>query len=149
LESQMEEAARQMNGLLARVTSMNRDLNFDETRYSDQGDRNEWAEARRWLREGAGRLSRYLREQQLSVTFSDAKRKWCEQTYQKFIVPRVQFEGIERADREFEAHRRALQSLLNNMKSALTYASEDALRRAQRVQTKIAAKVRAAQTKRP
>lgn len=148
IEHQAEDTARQLNGILARLGSTNRDLNFDETRFSDQGDRNDWAEARRWLREASGRVTRYLREHQVSVTISDAKREWCEQVLQKYVLPRIHFTGIEQADLDFEARRRALQSLHNNMKAALTYAGEEALQRAQRVLTRIAGKVRAANNKR-
>jgi len=148
IEQQSEDTARQLSAMIGRVGGMNRDLNFDEARFSDQGDKNEWTDARRWLREALAKLSRYQREHQVSVTVSDNKREWCEMIHEKYVVPRIHFEGIEQADLDFEARRRALQTLHNNMKSALKYASEEAVRRAQRVLTRIAGKVRAAQTKR-
>ena len=148
IEEQSEKTARQFSAMLGRVGSVNRDLNFDEVRFSDQGDKNEWTEARRWLREASARVTRYHREHQVSITLADNKRQWCEMIHQKYVVPRIHFEGIEQADLEFEARRRAMQTLHNNMRAALAYASEEAVRRGQRVLTRIAGKVRAGQTKR-
>lgn len=148
LEDQSEDTARQLSMMLTRVNSLNRELNFEEARFSDQADKNQWTEARRWLRDASGKITRFHREHQVSITLADAKRQACRQIYEQHVIPRIPFQGIEQADLDFEARRRALQSLLNNMKSALSFASDEAVRRAQTVLARIAGKVRSAQTKR-
>ena len=55
---------------------------------------------------------------------------------------------MQQAILDFESYRKSLSTLLNNMKSVQAYAVQDAERRAQRVLTRLATKVRAARAKR-
>ena len=59
----------------------------------------------------------------------------------------VPFDGLPQADREFQAYRRLLQNLLNNMGSVQGAAVQDAERKAQTIHARIAARGRAKKTK--
>jgi len=148
LEVQLAGAATQLSGTLSRINSLNRDLSPDEARAADQLDKKDWQEARRWLRDVAGRVSRFLKDQHIGMTSNAGKRSSFETIYEQYVVPRRQFDGIVQAERDFEQYHKTLQTLLNNMNAAQTSAAQDGERRAQQILTRIAAKVRALRGKR-
>ena len=148
LETQMSSAGLQLKGTLGRVISLNRDLTSEEARFAEQRDKQEWMDARRWLRDVADRVSRFLKDYQTGVTSIAGKRSTYESLYENYVVPRIPFQGLERAAREFESHRKSLQTLLGNMTMAQNSASQDGERRAQQILTRMAAKVRSSRTKR-
>jgi len=148
LELQLAAAAKQLSGTMMRMNSMNRDLSIDEVRAADQQDKREWHDARRWLRDAGGRLSRFLKDHHIGMTSAIGKRNAYESIYQQYVVHRQPFEGLEQAEREFEIYRKTLQTLLNNMTAANGAAVQDAERRAQLVLTRIASKLRNARAKR-
>ncbi|MFO1022826.1 MAG: hypothetical protein U0903_19340 [Planctomycetales bacterium] len=147
-ETQLSEASRQLNAALTRCNSLNRDLSGLEAASADQADKQEWLEARRRLRDVAHRLSRYLKDQHIGTTTDAGQRPVFELIYEKYVVPRKYFDGIEKADRDFEARRKSLQFLLNNMKSAQALTANEAEGRAKQILTRIAAKVRTGRSKR-
>ena len=65
-----------------------------------------------------------------------------------FRVDRHSAGSHESVERDYEAHRKMLQTLLNNMNSALSNASQDGEQRARQVLSRIDAKVRAARSAR-
>jgi hypothetical protein len=148
LELQLAAAAKQLNGTLARINSLNRDLSSEEARCGDNQDKREWSDARRWLRDGAARLSRFLKDHHIGMTSAAGKRNTYESIHKQYVVSRTNFEGSDQMEREFESYRKQLQSLLNNMNSALGAAVQEGERRAQQILARISAKVRAARTKR-
>jgi hypothetical protein len=62
-------------------------------------------------------------------------------------VPRQQFDGLGQAQRDYKTYRKMVTTLQGNMKNALLSATDNGERRAQQVLSRIAAKVRAAKTK--
>ncbi|HLJ10057.1 MAG TPA: hypothetical protein VKU82_02650 [Planctomycetaceae bacterium] len=148
IEVQLAGAAKQLNATLMRINSLNRDLSSEERRWADQQDQREWHEARRWLRDAAARLARFLKDHHIGVTSTIGKRGSFEAVYQQYVVPRRRFEGMEHTERELEAYRKTMQTLLNNMSAAHGAAVQDAERRAQLVLARISAKVRATRAKR-
>ncbi|MFN0052555.1 MAG: hypothetical protein ACKV0T_10195 [Planctomycetales bacterium] len=148
LELQLAAAAKQLNGTLLRLGALNRDLSSEEGRYADQQDKREWNDARRWLRDMATRLQRFLKDHHIGITSAAGKRNTYETVYKQQVVPRRPFEGIVQMEREYEAYRKTMQTLLNNMNTVQGAAVQDGERRAQLVLTRISAKVRAARTKR-
>jgi len=148
LEIQLGAAAKQLNAIVQRINSLNRDLSSEERRFSDNQDQREWNDTRRWLRDGMHRVSRVLKDHHVGMTSTAGKRNEYEEIYKNHIVTRTPFEGLIQAERDFEAYRKALQTLLNNMGSAQGAAVQDGERRAQQVLARIAAKVRNARTKR-
>ena len=144
LEVQLAAAAKQLNATLLRINSLNRDLSSDEGRAADQLDKKEWQEARRWLRDVANRVSRFLKDHHIGMTSSAGKRRSFETIYEQYVVPRRHFDGIVQSERDFEQYHKTLQTLLNNMNAAQTSATQDGERRAQQILTRIGAKVRGA-----
>jgi hypothetical protein len=147
LEQQLAGAAKQLNATLLRLNSLNRDLSSDEARAADQLDKKEWQDARRWLRDIAARVSRFLKDHHIGMTSAAGKRGSFEAIYQQYIVPRRNFDALIQAERDFEQYRKTMQTLLNNMNAAQTSAVQDGERRAQLVLTRISAKARAARSK--
>ncbi|MBI3863239.1 MAG: hypothetical protein HY290_15215 [Planctomycetia bacterium] len=148
IEQQVDAAAKQLNATLMRVNSLNRDMSPEEARGSDSQDKRDWQEARRWLRDVAARVSRFLKDHTVGMTSNAGKRHGFETIYKQHVAPRVPVEGLEQAEREFEAYRKSLQNLLNNMTSANSSAVQDGERRAQQVITRVAAKIRNSRSKR-
>ena len=147
LEPLLAAAAKQLNGTLLRINSLNRDLSSEEGRVADQLDIHEWQDTRRALRDVAARLSRFLKDHHLGMTSSIGKRGAYELIYQQYVVPRRNFEGLGQAERDFEQYRKTMQTLLNNMNAAQTSAAQEGERRAQQVLSRIAAKVRTARSR--
>jgi hypothetical protein len=148
LEPQLAAAAKQLNATLLRINSLNRDLSSDEARAADQLDKHEWQDARRALRDVAGRLSRFLKDHHLGMTSNAGKRNSYEVIHQQYVVPRRTFDGLVQAERDFEQYRKTMQTLLSNMNTAQTSAMQEGERRAQQILSRVAAKVRTARSKR-
>ncbi len=149
MERQMLVIRKQLAAMMGRLNALNRDLSPEESAQSDRQDKNEWRDARRWLRESAARLSRCIKEHDVGDTSLAGKRVWFEQTYRQRIVPRQQFDGLEDAHREFQAYRKRFQTVLQTMTAAYATAAQDGERRAQQILGRIATKVRAARSKKP
>jgi hypothetical protein len=148
IEQQLTALRKQLANMLGRLTTLNRDLTPEESNAADTLDRKAWQDARRWLRDGAATVSRYITEFDVGEALSAAKENWLAQVYQQFVVPRQPFDGMQQTAREFEAHRKTLQTLQISMNTALSSAAQDGERRAQQVLSRIAAKMRAARSKR-
>ncbi len=145
LEIQLAAAAKQLNGVYARINSLNRDLTPDESRCADQLDKRDWQDARRMLRDIANRLSRILKDHTIGMTSVAGKRNDFAAIYEQYVAVRRPFEGLEQAEREFQAYRKTVLSLLKNMSSAQGAAIQDGERRAQQILARIAATTRNAQ----
>jgi hypothetical protein len=147
LEQQLAAAAKQLNATLLRINSLNRDLSSEEGRSADQLDKKEWQDARRWLRDIAARVSRFLKDHHIGMTSTAGKRGSFETLYEQYVVPRRRFDGLAQTERDFEQYRKTMQTLLNNMNTAQTSATQDGERRAQLVLNRISAKARALRSK--
>jgi hypothetical protein len=148
LENQLELARKQMYDAMVRINILNRDLSSDERWFSDRQDQSDWQEARRWLRDIAARLSKLLKECDIGMSSSAGRRNTFEAIYHQVIAPRRPCEGLDGIQREFEAHRKTIQTLLLNMGGAQATATQEVERRAQLVLQRIASKVRQGRTKR-
>jgi hypothetical protein len=147
LEQQLAAAAKQLNATLLRINSLNRDLSSEEGRSADQLDKKEWQDARRYLRDVAARVSRFLKDHHIGMTSTAGKRGSYEAIYEQYVVPKRQFDGLVQAERDFEQYRKTMQTLLNNMNATQTSAAQDGERRAQQILTRIGAKVRSSRGK--
>jgi hypothetical protein len=148
MEKQLTTLRKQLAAMLNRLKSLNRDLNPDEQCHSDRLDRSDWQAARRWMRDLSSRLTKFIKEHDIGETSSAGKKQQFQQMYAQFIAPRVSFDGIEQAEREFVYYRKRLQTLANNMNAAHSNASSNGEQRAQQILRRIAGKVRDARTKR-
>jgi hypothetical protein len=148
LELQVDAAAKQLNATLMRIGSLNRDMSPEEARGSDSQDKRDWQEARRWLRDVSHRVGRYIKDFTVGMTSNAGKRTSYEEIYRQYVAPRRSFDGLLQAEREFEAYRKSLQTLLGNLTTGNSAAVQDGERRAQTVMTRVAAKVRNQRSKR-
>ncbi len=148
LEKHLVLLRKQLSGMLTRIITIDRDLNPDERMYGDRQAKNDWQEARRWLKDSAAKLTRYIKEHDTGETSNAGKREWFVKTYQQLVVPRRPFDNLVQVQRNFESHRKRLQILQTNMTTALQFATSDGERRAQQVLERISRSVRDARAKR-
>ena len=145
-EKQAAGLHRQLVDMQMRLSTLNRDLGPEERLSCDRSDIDAWQEARRWLREAATRLSRFIREYDAGETVYAGKKQWFQQIYDQSIAPKQPINGIEQARGEFEVYRKTLQHLVQSMTSAYQSAKQDGELRAQQVLNQIAAKVSASRS---
>ncbi|HEV3303457.1 MAG TPA: hypothetical protein VG055_27650 [Planctomycetaceae bacterium] len=148
LEKHLVLLRKQLSSMLTRIQTIDRDLNPDERMYGDRQAKNDWQEARRWLKDSAAKLVRYIKEHDTGETSNAGKREWFVKTYRQLVVPRRPFENLVQVQRNFESHRKRLQILQTNMTTALQFATSDGERRAQQVLERISRSVRDARAKR-
>jgi hypothetical protein len=148
IELHLMAASKLLNATLLRINSLNRDMSPEESRCGDSQDKRDWQEARRWLRDVASRVSRYLKDHLVGITSNAGKRNSYESIYQQYVVPRRHFDGLEQAERDFDSYRKSLQTLLTNMGAVNNTAVQEGERRAQQVMTRVAAKIRTSRAKR-
>jgi hypothetical protein len=142
IERLSQALRKQVGALHVRLQSLNRDLNTDEHRAADNQDRKDWQDARRFLRESAANLSRFMREHDIGITSNAGSRSRFETFYEQHVVPKKPFEGLSVIQQEFESYRKTVQSLMLAMQSALGNAGKDGEQRAMRILNRIAAKAR-------
>ncbi|MEX2288409.1 MAG: hypothetical protein WD648_15035 [Planctomycetaceae bacterium] len=147
IEKELKRLRKQLVDMMARLKTLNRDLTPTERLHSNNQDRKDWLDARRWLRDGSNRLWKCIKEHDIGDTSAAGQRLWFEQTYHKHVVPRKPFEGLLQAQRDFESYRKMVQTLQGNMTTAYSIAAIDGERRAQSVLARIATKVREATNK--
>jgi hypothetical protein len=148
LEKQLVLVRKQLSNMLTRLTTLDRDLSPDERAYGDRQAKNDWQEARRWLKDSVAKLQRYIKEHDTGDTSTAGKREAFVNAYQQLVVPRRPIENLVQLHRDFELHRKRLQILLTNMTTALGKAAQDGERRAQQVLDRIGWSVREARAKR-
>lgn len=147
-ETQLMSLRKQLATVQGRLLSLNRDLSADENVASDNADRKEWQDARRWLRDCAGLASRYIKEADTGVTSMAGNKGRLEQLVQEAKAGRLNPQQMAAAQNEIEAHRKTVVNVQNQMQNALQAAGRDGEQRAQQILTRITAKVRAHRSKR-
>ena len=90
---------KKLSDMIARLNTLNRDLNHEEQLFADTADKAAWQDARRWLREAAARVSRYLKDCDVGDATSAVKREWMHHIYEQYITPKQMFDGIQHAHR--------------------------------------------------
>ncbi len=147
LEKQLLLARKQLTNALGRLAALDRDLSPEERLHGDRQDRSDWQEVRRLLKDAATKLSRYVKEHDVGETSAAGKKNWFSEVFQKFVVPRQPFDGLLALHREFEAYRKRLQILLQNMQLSNTNVAQEAERKAQQLLFRIGSRARSAQHK--
>ena len=148
LESKNLMLRAQMNSTLSRMMSLNRDLSPEERNASDTVDHRDWNEARRWIRDGVGVLSRVVRTHDIGVTSAAGHRTHFDDIISHYITPRIPLPNLAEVHHQFEVHRKTVQSLHQEMQSAMHGPARDGEQKAQVVLTRIRAKVQADRRKR-
>jgi len=146
-ENDMQRLRQLCVDMITKLKTLNRDLNNDERMHSNSQDKKDWQDCRRWLRDCEGRLSRCVKDHDIGYTSSAGQRNRFEKIYNQFVLTKTPFNGMEQTFRDFEVYQKVIQNLASGMKFSQQYAAQNGERRAQRVLNTIAAKVRAANTK--
>ena len=144
LDRNIGRLRKQLVDLMARLSALDRDLTPPERLHGTNEDKREWTDCRRRLRDANLRLTRYIKECDIGDVSNAGQKKWLEETYHNFVVPRIPFEGLQQAERSFELYRKMMQTLQAAMNSAYSIASNDAERKSQQVMGRIQTKVREA-----
>ncbi len=147
IEKDLERLRKMLVDLGARLKILNRDLNPDERLYSSREDKQDWQDARRFLRDGDMKLRACVKEFDIGDASSAGYRRGLEQIFEQFVVPRVSFNGMETTLGQFEAHRKLVMTLQGKMNSTYLGAVSNGERRAQQILARIAGKVREAGNK--
>jgi hypothetical protein len=148
LESKNLAMRKQMNMLLNKLSGLNRDLTPEERSGSDSLDHKDWNEARRWLRDGIGILSRIVKSHDIGVTSTAGVRNRFDDVIAFYVTPRRPHENLAAIQHQFEVHRKTVQSLHMEMQGAMQGAVKEGETRAQGVLGRIRAKLQAARGKR-
>ncbi len=146
LERQLAGLRKKVTGLLGKLNSLDKDLKPEERLHADNADVKDWQDARRWLRDVSNRAQRFVKEHDIGVTSMAGRRRGFEETYRTVIEPKKPVAGMENMLREFDAYRKSLLTLMNNMNNSYQTASQEGERRAQRVLARIRAKSRGAKS---
>jgi hypothetical protein len=146
LEAQLAGQRKQLNGLFARLQSLNRDMTPEEKRAADNQDNREWQDVRRWLRDTIAVASRAIRAYDIGVTSAAGNRNRFEDFYTNFVKSRRPTGDLSGWALQFESHRKTVQSLQVELNAALTNCGRDGEQRAQQFLSRIAAKIRRSRT---
>jgi hypothetical protein len=147
LEKQLMLARKQLTAAMGRLAALDRNLSPEERLHGDRQDKSEWQEVRRSLKDAVTKLSRYVKEHDVGETSAAGKKVWFSEVFHKVVEPRRPCEGIFELHRDFEAYRKRLQLLLQNMGLAHTTVAQEAERRAQQVLFRLGSRARTAQHK--
>ncbi|WP_010581847.1 hypothetical protein [Schlesneria paludicola] len=143
LEVRVATIRKELGSGISRLNSLNRDLSSDERRTCDSKDLQEWADARRWLRDSISVLSRSVKEIDTGTTSGAGRRHRFEEIHRNHVVPRVPLPGMTQLVNEFETYRKILQNVLAAAQANVARAGRDAENRANGVLSRIGAKMRA------
>ncbi len=147
LEKQLMLARKQLAAAIGRLAALDRDLSPEERLHGDRQDKSDWQEVRRSLKDAATKLNRYVKEHDVGETSAAGKKVWFTEVFRKFVEPRQPCEQIFELHREFEAYRKRLQLLLQNMGLAHSNVAQETERRAQQVLSRLGSRARTAQHK--
>ena len=147
VEKDLDRLRKLLVDLTGRLKSLNRDLNPDERLYSSREDKQDWVDARRFLRDSDNRLRACIKEFDIGDPSSAGHKKHFEYLHSQFVIPRTPFEGMEQTLSGFEFYRKLLTTLQGKMNSNYMAAQSNGERRAQMVLARIANKVRESSNK--
>ncbi len=142
IESDVRRARAQLEQSASRLSSLNRDLTFDELQASDSVDRQNWQDARRSLRDAAGGLSRSIKEIDVGLLSSAGQRNKFLDLMERYVKPRVPFPGLKQAALEFEAHHKSAKNVLQAAQTAINKGGTESERRANSILQRIRQKGR-------
>ena len=95
VERQLEAMRKQLDSMISRLGSLNRDLNPKEAMTADSNDKRQWQDARRWLRDAMTNINRYAREYDVGLTSNAGLRLKLEACYKEYVVPKIPFADMQ------------------------------------------------------
>lgn len=142
MERQMQGLRQKLSSIQTALGKMDRELTPDERLASDREDRDEWNDARRWLRDLQSKCHKEVKAFDIGMTSGAGGRHHLDEVFTTVIEPRVANSKLAQYRNEFEKYRKDMVSLQRAMVTALAAASQNGTQRAQRVLGKIAGKIR-------
>ena len=142
IETDVRRARSQLEQSMHRLNSLNRDLGPNEINAADSNDKKDWIDARRWLRDSAGILSKSIKQIDVGVLSGAGQRHRFEDIFQQYVASRRVFPGLKQAALDFEMYHKTAKHVLLSAQSALAKGSTDGERRANNVLQRIARKIR-------
>lgn len=142
IERTMAGLRQRLHSMQAGLGKLDRDLTPEERLASDREDRDEWNDARRWVRELQTKCHREIKAFDIGMTSAAGVRRHLDESYTRYIEPRVAFPDLDRLRLEFEKYRKDMVSLQRAMVGALQAATQNGTQRAQRILGSIAGKIR-------
>ena len=142
MERQMTGLRKKLAAMLKTLGNLDRDLGPDERLAADREDRDNWQDARRWVRELSARCHRELKNFDIGMTSGAGKRHVIEQVFKEVIEPRKPSNDLTNIHREFEAYRKDMTNLQKAMTAALQAAGQNGTQRSQRILATIRRKIK-------
>lgn len=142
IESEVRRARLQLDHSISKLHALDRDLTFDELYAADSADKQQWQDARRWLRDAAASLSRSIKEIDVGLLSSAGQRNRFLDLYEQFVKVRIAFPSLKQAAVDFEMHHKSAKNVLQAAQSALHKGMSDGERRANAVLQRIHQKAR-------
>ncbi len=141
MERQLAGLRQQLSGVLSRLGTLDRDLRPQERMAADRQQKDEWEDARRWIRDVSAKVHRCIKAHDIGITSAAGRRNLIRDRYEQAAVSVAAAGDLSSSLHEVEMYRKDLANLFNNMSSALQGANTNGIQRAQRVLSKIAAQV--------
>ena len=142
LERQLAGMRQQLSSVLGRLNAFDRDLRPDESLAADRLDKDEWHDARRWIRDVAAKVHRCIKAHDIGMTSAAGRRNVIQHTYEQGLTSREAVGDLSSCLHEVQTYRKELANLFTSMGSALQAANTNGVQRAQRILAKISARVR-------
>ena len=148
LERNLASVTKQLNGMMGRLQSLNRDLTPQERVAADSNDTKAWTDVRRFLRDRIAEVSRQVRAFDIGADSQAGDRRALEDIVTNHVKPKVPLPNLPAVAQQFEAHRKTCQNLLTQSGAALSKAQSDGEGKARQVLNQINAKMRKNRAKR-
>jgi len=143
MERQLSGLRQQLSLVFGRLGSLDRDLRPEERLAADRIDQDDWQDARRWIRDASSKVHRCIKAHDIGVTSAAGRRNVIQQTYDQASATQKATGDLSTCLHEIEIYRKELANLFHSMSSALQVANVNGIQRAQRILSRIAARVRA------
>ncbi|MCA9060440.1 MAG: hypothetical protein KDA85_18145, partial [Planctomycetaceae bacterium] len=141
LERTLSGLRQKLSGSLSKLNTLDRELSPQERLAADREDQDAWQDARRWLRDVAAKVHRFVKAHDVGVTSAAGRRNSIEQMVQRHQAKLMSDQEVAAFHHELEAYRKLLSNLQSNMNSALSSAAQDGEGRARRVLQRINVKI--------
>jgi hypothetical protein len=147
LERQLSGLRSQLSSTLGRLGHLDRDLHPQEALGADRQDKDEWQDARRFIRDGVSKVHRCIKAHDIGITSAAGRRTYIQRIYEQAAESSGAGGDLANCLREVESYRKELANLMNSMNGALTAANANGIQRAQRILSRIATRMRSKRAK--
>lgn len=141
MERQLSGLRQQLAGVVSRLSTLDRDLRPQERLAADRQQKDEWDDARRWIRDVSAKVQRCIKAHDIGITSAAGRRNLIQDRYEQSVANAGAVGDLTSCLHDVEAYRKELANLYNNMGSSLQGANTNGIQRAQRILSKIAAQV--------